>query len=71
VNALTLNATSVDNQAGADINNRIVAMWDVLTGLFEAKELYDERYASLIKQKGIAGSAQDVRGGNGAGASRS
>jgi hypothetical protein len=56
---------------GADINNRIVAMWDVLTGLFEAKELYDERYASLIKQKGIAGSAQDVRGGNGAGASRS
>jgi hypothetical protein len=39
---------------GADINNRIVGIWDTLMGLFEAKELYDERYATLMKEKGIA-----------------
>jgi len=42
---------------GADINNRIVNMWDALMGFFEAKELYDERYAALMKERGIAQSA--------------
>jgi hypothetical protein len=42
---------------GADINNRIMEMWNALMGLFEAKELYDERYAMLMKEKGIAQSA--------------
>jgi hypothetical protein len=38
---------------GADINNRIVGIWDKLMGLFEAKQLYDERYATLMREKGI------------------
>jgi hypothetical protein len=42
---------------GADINSRIMGVWDALTGLFEAKELYDERYATLMKEKGIVRSA--------------
>jgi len=39
---------------GADIDGRVVGLWDTLTGLFEAKELYDERYAPLMIEKGIA-----------------
>jgi len=42
---------------GADIDNRIIAMWNALVGFFEAKELYDERYAILVKEKGIVQSA--------------
>jgi hypothetical protein len=42
---------------GADIDNRIMSMWDALMGLFEAKELYDERYCQLMIDKGIATSA--------------
>jgi hypothetical protein len=37
---------------GADIDSRIVGIWDKLMGLFEAKELYDERYATLMKRQG-------------------
>jgi hypothetical protein len=37
----------------ADINNRIVKMWNALMGLFEAKELYDERYEQLMRDKRI------------------
>jgi hypothetical protein len=42
---------------GADINKRIMRMWGALMGLFEAKELYDERYQKLLTEKGIAQSA--------------
>jgi hypothetical protein len=42
---------------GTDINKRVVTMWDALTGVFEANELYDERYAALMKEKGFAQSA--------------
>jgi hypothetical protein len=38
---------------GARINERIHAMWDVLMPLFEIKELYKERYAQLMKERGI------------------
>ena len=40
--------------SGADINKRIVEMWNALVPLFEAKELYDEHYSLLLKEKGIA-----------------
>lgn len=36
---------------GARINERIRAMWNVLMPVFEVKELYDERYAALMKAK--------------------
>ena len=39
---------------GADLNNRIQRMWTALIGLFAAKELYDERYSTLMKERGIA-----------------
>jgi hypothetical protein len=39
---------------GADINNRIQKMWAALAGFFEADELYRERYAGLMKERGIA-----------------
>lgn len=39
---------------GANINERIVKMWQALLGLFEAKQLYDERYCSLMRDRGIA-----------------
>jgi hypothetical protein len=38
---------------GADINNRIVSMWNALMGFFEAKELYDERYEQLMRDRRI------------------
>jgi hypothetical protein len=39
---------------GANINERIVKMWQALIGLFEAKELYDDRYCALMKDTGIS-----------------
>jgi hypothetical protein len=42
---------------GADINARIQNMWAALMDLFEAKELYDERYCQLMKDRGIVPSA--------------
>jgi hypothetical protein len=36
------------------INERIVKMWDVLLPVFEAKELYDGRYAKLMADRGIS-----------------
>jgi hypothetical protein len=41
---------------GADINKRIMEMWKALVPLFEAKELYDEHYAGLLIETGIASS---------------
>ncbi len=38
---------------GADINKRIHEMWAALMQVFEVKELYDERYAQLMKDQGI------------------
>jgi hypothetical protein len=38
---------------GANINDCIAEMWSALADLFEAKELYDEHYAALMKCKGI------------------
>jgi hypothetical protein len=38
---------------GADINARIEKMWAVLTGVFEVREIYDERYCGLMRDKGI------------------
>jgi hypothetical protein len=38
---------------GADINNRIHKMWDVLMPTFAVKELYKERYQQLMEDKGI------------------
>lgn len=37
----------------ADINARIHTVWKALMPLFEAKELYTERYSQLMKDKGI------------------
>jgi hypothetical protein len=34
---------------GADINSRIVTMWNALLEFFEAKELYNDRYESLMR----------------------
>jgi hypothetical protein len=36
---------------GAYINSRIHRMWEALMGLFEAKELYDERYRELMANR--------------------
>ncbi len=38
---------------GARINERIHAMWDALMPAFDAKELYDERYAQLLRDARI------------------
>jgi len=38
---------------GARINARIHAIWNALSPVFEIKELYDERYAQLMKDKGM------------------
>jgi len=38
---------------GARINERIHKMWDALMPVLEVKELYDERYAQLMKDKRI------------------
>ncbi|MGA9475931.1 MAG: hypothetical protein WBV36_25925 [Terriglobales bacterium] len=38
---------------GARINERIHEMWTALMPVFEVKELYDERYALLMKDTGI------------------
>jgi hypothetical protein len=34
---------------GADIDNRIRKMWDALCPIFEAKEIYDQRYSKMLK----------------------
>lgn len=38
----------------ANINDRVCKMWAALMDHFEAKELYDEHYCALLKEKGIA-----------------
>jgi len=38
---------------GASINERINKIWDALMPVFEVKELYNERYAQLMKDNGI------------------
>jgi hypothetical protein len=38
---------------GARINERIHEMWDALMPVLEVKELYDERYAQLMKDNRI------------------
>jgi hypothetical protein len=38
---------------GAHINRRLHEVWNALVVVPEIKELYDERYAQLMKQKGI------------------
>jgi hypothetical protein len=38
---------------GANINERICRVWDALKPLPEAGELYDGRYAELMKERGI------------------
>jgi hypothetical protein len=39
---------------GATINVRVQKLWTALMAVFEAKEIYDERYSTLMKEKGIA-----------------
>jgi hypothetical protein len=39
---------------GAEIDKRITEMWTALMGFFEAKELYEERYAALMKERGFS-----------------
>jgi len=38
---------------GANINERIRTMWDILLPTFDARELYAERYEQLMKDRGI------------------
>jgi len=38
---------------GASIDQRIHKMWNVLMPVFEVKELYNERYAQLMRDKHI------------------
>jgi len=38
---------------GARINERIHTMWQELLPVFEVKELYDERYCQLMREKNI------------------
>lgn len=45
------------DDSGARINERIYAMWNALMPVFEVKELYDERYAQLMQEKGIEAQA--------------
>lgn len=37
----------------ANINTRIHQLWNAMMPIFEAKELYDERYAQLMSDKAI------------------
>ena len=39
---------------GANINERIHNIWKTLLPLFEANELYEERYAKLMEERGIS-----------------
>ena len=39
---------------GARIDERIHKMWNALMPVFEVKELYDERYGQLMKDKRIS-----------------
>jgi hypothetical protein len=41
------------DDAGARINERIHEVWNALLPTFTVKELYDERYLQLMKDKGI------------------
>jgi len=38
---------------GARINERLHQVWNALVPVPEIKELYDERYAQLMREKGI------------------
>ena len=38
---------------GASINERIHKMWQALIPVFEVKELFDERYSQLMKDRRI------------------
>jgi len=38
---------------GARINERILEVWNALLPTFTVKELYEKRYAQLMKDKGI------------------
>jgi hypothetical protein len=38
---------------GANINENIHRMWDVLMPLFDVKELYEEHYKELMQKRGI------------------
>ena len=49
--ALKFRSISILN--GANINKRIHLLWDVLIPMLEVRELYDKRYAQLMKDKGI------------------
>ena len=46
---------------GAGINERIHQMWDALLPMYEVKEFYDERYRTLMEDKGIARPANVTR----------
>jgi len=39
---------------GANINKRIREIWDVLLVHMDVKELYDARYAQLMKDRGMS-----------------
>jgi hypothetical protein len=41
------------DDVGARINQRIHEVWNALLPAFAVKELYDDRYAQLMKDKGI------------------
>lgn len=38
---------------GANINGRIAKIWEILLPRLEVKELYDSRYATLMRERGI------------------
>jgi len=38
---------------GARINERILEVWQALKPAFEVKDLYDQRYGQLMRNKGI------------------
>jgi hypothetical protein len=42
-----------DRDQSAHINQRLHQVWDALLHVPEIKELYDERYAKLMSDKGI------------------
>jgi len=41
------------DDAGARINERIHEVWNALLSTFTVKELYEQRYSQLMKDKGI------------------
>jgi len=41
------------DDSGAHINERIHQMWEALMPLFDVRELYDEHYQQLMKNRGI------------------